>query len=115
MALTINVYESVDVDAIEDVLLRLEVKVDRLTRLVEQTNIKENFIMADLTALTQAVTDNSSVVDSAVLLINDIAAQLSAAATDPAAVQAIADQLTAKSAELAAAVAANTPAAPPIG
>ena len=68
--------------------------------------------MADLSALTAEVTENGDAVASAVALLNTLAAELAAAATDPAAVAALADQLSANSDALAAAVVANTPAAP---
>ena len=97
-------------------LRRIEAKIDALAHSVNviasHLDHQEHTIMADLTALTAAVEANSSVVDSAVLLIEDIAAQLrDVDTTDPAAIAALADELTAKSGELAAAVAANTPAA----
>ena len=69
--------------------------------------------MADLSALTTEVQENADVTASAIVLINGIAAQLAAAASDPAAIAALADQLNTSANELAAAVAANTPAAVP--
>lgn len=65
-----------------------------------------------LVDLTAAVTENTSVDQSAITLLNDLAAKLDAAATDPAAVAALAADIRASSADLAAAVVANTPAAP---
>ncbi len=67
---------------------------------------------ADLTALQAQVQTNTEVEASAVTLIQGIAQQLADAKTDPAAVQAIADQLNTSATALAAAVAANTPASP---
>jgi hypothetical protein len=71
-------------------------------------------IMADLTSLTAQVAQNTSVEGSALTLIQGIAAQLAAAiaANDPAAIQSLQDQLSASATALAAAIAANTPAAP---
>jgi hypothetical protein len=76
-----------------------------------------------LTALTAKVTAEDTVIDSAVTLIQGIPALISAAVTaalaqgaTPAQLQAITDlgtTITAKSDALAAAVTANTPAAPP--
>ena len=66
----------------------------------------------DLTALTQAVTNNTTVEGSAVTLIQTLADELKANAGDPAAVQALADQINASAKALGDAVAANTPAAP---
>lgn len=69
--------------------------------------------MADLTALTAQVAQNTSVIGSALTLIQGFAAQLAAAGTDPAKLADLTAQLKAQDDALAAAVAANTPAAPP--
>ena len=66
---------------------------------------------AELDALTAQVKANSSLLDSATTLINGIAARITAAGTDPAALKALTDELKAKDDALAAAVTANTPAA----
>jgi hypothetical protein len=65
--------------------------------------------MADLQA---AVTRNTTVTSSALTLIQGLSAQLKAAQGDPAAIQAVIEQLDNADTGLAAAVAANTPAAP---
>lgn len=65
----------------------------------------------DLSVLQAAVARNGDVIQSAVTLIIGIKAQLDAAGTDPAALQALSDSLAAETDALAAAVAANTPAA----
>ena len=66
--------------------------------------------MADLSALQAEVEQNTSAVDSASRLITGLADQLeeAMAANDPAAVQAVVDQLRANNQALADAVAANT-------
>jgi hypothetical protein len=69
-------------------------------------------LMADFTALHDEVQANGDAVDSAVALLNSLSAQLVDAADDPAEVQAIAAALAEQSDTLAAAVTANTPAAP---
>lgn len=66
--------------------------------------------MADLSKLSADVQENTKVVESAVTLINNIAAELKAAGTDPVALADLAAKLEANSAALAAAVAANTTA-----
>ena len=66
---------------------------------------------AELDALTVQVKANSDLLDSATTLINGIAARITAAGTDPAALKALTDELKAKDDTLAAAVTANTPAA----
>lgn len=68
-------------------------------------------VMADLTALTAAVTNNTTVDESAIALLNQLGDLIRQNATDPAALAALADQLDSESANLAAAVTANTPAA----
>jgi len=65
----------------------------------------------DLSALQTEVEQQQSVVQSAITLIGGLAQQLRDAAGDPAAIQALADQLDASTNALAAAVEANTPAA----
>lgn len=72
----------------------------------------EATIMADLSALTTQVAQNTSVEESAVTLINGLAAQIKAAGTDPAALAALVTQLQKSSSDLSAAITANTPAAP---
>lgn len=62
--------------------------------------------------LKAKVDAEKTVVDSAVALIKGLSAQLAAAKDDPAKVQALADALDAQTAELSAAVVANTPVAP---
>jgi len=78
------------------------------------THIERNeYIMSqELDALTQAVADDTSVDQSAITLINGLAAKIDAAKNDPAALTALSAQLKQNSSALAAAVAANTPAAP---
>ena len=71
-------------------------------------------IMGTLADLQAQVTASVTVEQSAVLLIQGIAAQLAALIAagpiDPVAVQAMVDQLNASAAPLAAAILANTPA-----
>jgi peptidoglycan hydrolase CwlO-like protein len=72
-----------------------------------------NTMAADLTALTAQVAQNTSVVNSALTLIQGLAAEITAAQGDPAALAAIVSQLNSSDTALAVAVAANTPAAAP--
>jgi hypothetical protein len=87
-------------------LTLMEAKLDVVIR-------REETIMADLAALEAQVATNTAVDQSAIVLITNIAAMLEAAKTDPARVQALADQLRGSADALGAAVLANTPAAPP--
>jgi len=64
---------------------------------------------AELDRLTTEVGETRTVVDSAVLLLGQLADLIRANATDPAALNALADDLDRQQGDLAAAVAANTP------
>ena len=82
-------------------------------------NNKELLTMAlDISALTAAVTNETTVEQSAIALITGLAAQIqnlinqSGDTVDPAALQALVTQMTNAQTALAAAVAANTPAQP---
>lgn len=68
--------------------------------------------MADLSALAGEIAENTDAVNSASALLTQLSNELRANATDPAAIQALADQLDANNQALSDAVAANTPAAP---
>ena len=68
--------------------------------------------MSALDNMEAEVSENTDVVASAVVLLNSISAELAAAKNDPIKIQALADKLDQNSNALAAAIAANTPAAP---
>ena len=67
---------------------------------------------AALAALQAQVAQNTTVEASAVTLIQGLAAQITAAGTDPAALAALTTSLNTSATALAAAITANTPAAP---
>lgn len=69
-----------------------------------------------LDRLTTEVAETRSAVDSAVTLISGLAEQIRDLKDDPAALEALADDLDAQQADIAAAVAANSepPAEPPV-
>lgn len=69
--------------------------------------------MADLTNLATAVAQNTSVDESAIALLNQLADLIRQNQDDPAALQALADSINSESSNLAAAVQANTPATVP--
>lgn len=69
-------------------------------------------IMAAIDDLTAQVAANTSVIESAITLLGNIKALLDAAGTDPAKLAALSATLAAEDDKLAAAVVANTPAAP---
>ena len=68
--------------------------------------------MLDLNVLRAEIAENNDAVSSAVTLISTLVEELRAAAGNQAEIDAIVNQLDAQTATLAAAVAANTPAAP---
>ncbi len=90
-------------DDIRARLARIETATNKLTKQGVE-------IMADLSGLTAQVKANTDVEASAITLLNGLAAQLAAAATDPAKVQDLANQLKTSADALAAAIVANTPA-----
>lgn len=69
-------------------------------------------IMSALDDLTTQVAANTTVEGSAITLIQGLAAQLAAAGTDPTKLAALQSQLKTSADALAAAITANTPAAP---
>jgi len=81
-------------------------KLDSLTH-------KGDLLMAAIDDLTAQVAANTTVIGSALTLIQGLAAQLAAAGTDPVKLAALQASLKQSDDDLAAAVAANTPAAPP--
>ena len=64
----------------------------------------------ELETLTAQVAANNEVIESAMTLIQGLATKIEALKDDPAALQALADQLKAEDEALAAAIAANTAA-----
>jgi hypothetical protein len=88
-------------------------RLDQVLALVRQIAQQETAEMATLTDVETAVAAERTVEDSVVTLLNGLAAQLKAAlaANDPAAVQAVVDQITANTQAMSAAVTANTAAA----
>lgn len=104
MKLDINIYvHHVNSPAEQDFQTRVLKYLDAIYK-------KECVLMASLDTLTAQVKANEDIEQSAVILIQGIAAQLEAAKTDPVALQALSDSLKASASSLAAAVAANTQA-----
>lgn len=99
----LNVRSQVDQPTTE-ALARIERKLDTAIAMEKQA-------MADLTTLQAEVQRNTEVEKSALVLIQGLKDQIVAAGTDPEKLKAIVEQLTANDDALAAAVAANTPAA----
>jgi hypothetical protein len=96
-----------DEDSLEDWLERIESKLDEALQGISDMS-------AATDALTAQVASNTTVVQSALTLINGIAAQITAAGVDPVKLAALTASLKSDDDALAAAVAANTPAAPKV-
>lgn len=102
---TLHVHLDTDTDII----------LDALRTLSETTTSIGDSMAVDLAQLRTAVENTRSVEQSAIVLIQQIADQLRTMAennVDPAALQALADQLTSDSDALSAAVVANTAPTP---
>ena len=104
--------------AIYDILEDHSDKLDDLSKQLSmifnlmRKSLKMEFEMAtDLTALTDAVAEDTSVDESAITLLQNLSTILEDAKTDPVAIASIAASLKDNAAALAAAIAANTPAA----
>jgi hypothetical protein len=95
-----------------DTLTRIEHGLTALTRTLE------DIMRVDLTSLKNAVAANTAVDQSAMVLLSGLTAKIqeliaaSGDTIDPVELQAIVDQVNTDNTALAAAVAANTPAAP---
>jgi hypothetical protein len=94
-----------------DPIAALSSKLDDQTKLLLSLMTKVNSIMATMQDVQAAVAAETTIDASAVALIKGLAAQVAALAPNQAAIDALASQIQAQSADLAAAVASNTPAA----
>lgn len=87
-------------------------KLDLILKKLDQIQRKEDIMAGELDALTTQVTANTDAEASAIQLLNNLHALLVAAGTDPAKLAALATTLKTSQDALAAAIVANTPAAP---
>lgn len=94
------------------VLVRLD-NIDLILKVIMKTQnkilIKETKMSVELDKLEAAVTAENTVIDSAITLINGLAAQIKALANDPVALVALSESIASKSVALSSAVTANTP------
>jgi chromosome segregation ATPase len=90
----------------------IKIQLNRLERMMRALLQQGAHILADLSTLTSAVEANADAEQSAILLIQELAAEIANVSSDQAAVDALAAQLQDQAAALAAAVVANTPVAP---
>jgi cell pole-organizing protein PopZ len=94
---------------------RLDAKLDRILQLLQDLHTylvsSQRTMTMTLDELAKQVQANTDVEAGAVAAFTAIAAQMVANKNDPVKIQALADQLKASAAPLAAAIVANTPAA----
>ena len=88
-------------------------KLDQILNALATLASNQEKLMALIDDLQADVASNTDAIASAVTLLQNLKAALDAAGTDPVKLQAVKDALEKNTADLAAAVAANTPAAPP--
>ncbi len=90
----------------------MERKLDLILSALNNLEGKVTAMAGELDRLTTEVAENTTVIQSAITLINGLAQQIRDLSTDPAALNALADTLDAQSNALAEAVTANTPPTP---
>lgn len=100
-------------DALDLKLASTELKLGQLIALLSVIQQQELKMAGELDALTAEVSRNTSLEQSAIVLIQGLAAQIAANATDPVKLAALTAQLTGSADALAAALTANTPGSPP--
>lgn len=87
----------------------IDYRFDRLERLLRRVLTLEYIQAMTLDELKAKVHANADVEDSAILLLTELGDLIRGAAGDPAKIAALADEVDAKKAALAAAITANTP------
>lgn len=102
-------------DDIGDSLAEIIDRLERIERKLGTIRRRETEIMEDLTDIKAAIEENTSVDQSAIALLEELADRLDFAQDDPAAIADLAASIRTSSADLAAAVAANTPSGPEAG
>ena len=90
-------------------------KLDKILKGIELLKKGITHMSLELDDLEIAVKENTDLDDSIVTLVNGLATQVAALKNDPVKLQALAVSLRAKSAAIAAAILANTEAAPTEG
>lgn len=103
------------VDLLEKInqrLIHMDKKLDAAISILIDVRRKEVLMTQEFDNLSAQVEATETLEDSAIALINGLAAQIAAAKDDPAKIQALADSLQTKAELLSVALTANTPAAP---
>lgn len=111
---TITVTYTLDDQALVAALATMKSKLDNIGHQLDILTQKQEMIMLDLTALQTAVETETTVEESVIVLLNQLAADLAAAQGNQAAIDAVVAQMTANADSLAAAVTANTPVTPSV-
>ena len=83
-------------------------KLDQIIAMLKEIQGKEEHMSKELDALEAAVTENISLDQSIIDLVNGLAAQIVSMKDDPVKLQALADSLKAKSVAISEAIQANT-------
>lgn len=91
---------------------RIENKLDEAIALLRSVIKKENRMSKELDDLTVQVKANTDAEQSAVVLLGQLSALITAAGTDPVKLKQLAADLDTSKQALAAAIVANTPATP---
>jgi hypothetical protein len=91
-----------------DLLTKAVSGIAKVNETLKQVLKEQTKMSAELDALTAQVKINTDVEESAIVLINGLAAQILALKTDPVALTALAASLKTEADSLGAAVAANT-------
>jgi hypothetical protein len=96
-----------------EVSAKLDAVLAKLDDVITVFQQEEEQVSLDLSALTAAVQSDTDATSSAVTLIQTLASEITNVAGDQTAVNDLATQISSAAQSLAAAVTANTPAAPP--
>ena len=88
-------------------------RTDQILQRLADLHSQGEAMSAELDRLTQEVSESRTVIQSATILLGNLAQRIRDLSTDPAALTALADELDGQQAELSAAIAANTPAEEP--
>jgi exosortase/archaeosortase len=92
---------------------RVTGRLDRILTRLDAIAALEQTMSTEMDTLQTQVTNTDTAIDSAIVLLNGLSAQIAATAGDPAKAAALAADLKTKTDALAAAIVANTPAAAP--
>jgi hypothetical protein len=103
---------SCSTDGLEKRLAKIKRRQHSIQKMLAQAIIQEETKLANLTNLQNVVAAQGEVIDSAVALMGELSNDVKSNAADQAQIDALTADLQAKHDVLAAAVVANTPAAP---